>query len=265
MNRMLVAVFDSEPAAYQGLNALKRLHDNGDISLYGSAVIARGPSGAIVKQSADQGPAGTALGMLTGSFVGLLGGPAGAVAGASLGAMSGAIADLSYTGVNLDFVDDVSKALTPGKVAILADVDEAWTTPVDTAIGQLGGKVFRRARQQVVEDQLVRESNEFKAQLGELKDELRQATAENKAEVQREIDRIQQQLATTRTHERERVSQVKTDADARVASLRDQMSRANADRKARIEKRIADVKADLESRNAKLKQAERSVTEALAG
>jgi uncharacterized membrane protein len=265
MNRMLVAVFDSEPVAYQGLNALKRLHDNGDISLYASAVLARDPSGAIVKQSADPGPAGTALGMLMGSFVGLLGGPAGTVAGASLGAMSGAIADLSYTGVNLDFIDDVSKAMTPGKVAILADIDEAWTTPVDTAIGQLGGKVFRRARSEVVEDQLVRASNEFKAELSELKDELRQASGENKAAVQREIDRLTQQLETTRTQEQKRISQVRTDADARLASLRDQMNRADADRKARIEKRIATVKADLDSRNTKLKQAERSVTEALAG
>ena len=264
MHRMLVTVFDSEPVAYQGLNALKHLHDNGDISLYATAVVARVPSGALVQEATDQGPAGTALGMLTGGLVGLLGGPAGALAGADLGGMAGAIADLNSTGVNVDYIDEVSKALTPGKVAVLADVDEAWTTPVDTAVGQLGGKVFRRARSEVVEDQLVRAGNEFKAELTELKDELRQATGDNKAAVQREIDRVKKQLEATRAQEQQRVSQLKTEADARVASLRDQMNRANADRKAKIEKRINDVKASLDSRNAKLNEAERSVTEALA-
>jgi hypothetical protein len=34
MNKMLVAVFDREDAAFEGLSALKDLHRDGDISLY---------------------------------------------------------------------------------------------------------------------------------------------------------------------------------------------------------------------------------------
>ncbi len=264
MQRMLIAVFDTDPPAYQGLDALQRLDANGDISLYASTVIKREASGVTVEQSADVGPAGTFLGMMTGGIVGLLGGPAGAIAGYAIGGAMGAATDLTSAGINLDFVDDISKVLIPGKVAVLADVDEGWTTPVDTAIGKLGGIVLRRTRSAVVEDQLVRDSNEFKAQLKELQDELKQTNAQNKAAVQKEIDRVKQQIAATRTQEQKRASQLKTDADARLASLREQMNRADADRKARIEKRIAGVKADLESRNAKLKQAEGSATEALA-
>jgi len=171
MNKMLVAVFDTEPAAYEGLNALKELHADGDISLYTTAVLVKDSSGAVsVKQSADQGPLGTAVGMLTGSVTGLLAGEAGAAAGLalgglagplgaaiglSLGGLTGLIVDLSESGVNVDFVDEVSKALIPGKAAVVAEVEETWQTPVDTRLGKLGGLVFRRLRSEVVEDQLV--------------------------------------------------------------------------------------------------------------
>ena len=64
MNKMLVAVFDTEPAAFEGLQALKDLHRDGDITLYATAVLVKDFSGAVnVKQSADQGPLGTAVGM----------------------------------------------------------------------------------------------------------------------------------------------------------------------------------------------------------
>ena len=41
MNKMLVAVFDREAAAFEGLSALKILHRDGDVTLYSSAVIAK--------------------------------------------------------------------------------------------------------------------------------------------------------------------------------------------------------------------------------
>ena len=119
MNKMLVAVFNNETAAYQGLSALKDLHKDGDISLYATAVVAKDRLGAVsVKQTADEGPVGTALGMLTGSMVGLLGGPVGMAAGATAGGLTGVLYDLNKTGVDVDFVDEVSKVLLPGKAAV---------------------------------------------------------------------------------------------------------------------------------------------------
>ena len=43
-------------------------------------------------------------------------------------------------------MDEVSQNLTPGKVAVVADADEEWVTPLDTRMEALGGIVFRRAR-----------------------------------------------------------------------------------------------------------------------
>ena len=76
-DKMIVVVFDNEKKAYEGSKALKDLHAEGSITLYASAVIAKDADGKVtVKQAADQGPLGTAVGLVTGSLIGLLGGPA---------------------------------------------------------------------------------------------------------------------------------------------------------------------------------------------
>jgi uncharacterized membrane protein len=265
MNKMLVAVFGTEAAAYDGLSALKDLHTHGDITLYGTAVIMKDASGAIsVKQTADKGPVGTALGMLTGSLVGLLAGPVGVVAGFTAGGWAGLIFDLAQLGIDTDFVEEVSKALSPGKTAVLADVQETWTTPVDTRLGKLGGLVFRRLRSEVVEDQLARESAAFAAEMKQLRDELAQASAETKAAVQREVAATKAKLETMQARARAKTEQAKHEMEAKIAALRSQMTQANERQKAKIEQRIAAVKADYAVRSAKLEQAGKLIKEALA-
>jgi uncharacterized membrane protein len=142
MNRILVAVFDTEAAAFEGLSALKDLHREGAITLYATAVIAKDASGTVsVKQSADPGPVGGALGMLTGSLLGLLAGPVGVAVGAWAGGLTGLLFDLARSGIGADFLDEVSQALTPGKVALLAEVEEPWVTPGRYQTGQPGWAV----------------------------------------------------------------------------------------------------------------------------
>jgi len=279
MTKMLVAVFDTEPTAFEGLQALQDLHRDGDITLYATAVLVKDSAGAVtVKQSADVGPLGTAVGMLTGSATGLLAGtagaaaglaagaiagPIGAAAGFSLGALTGLMVDLSHSGVNVDFVDEVSKALIPGKAAVVAEVEETWQTPVDTRLGNLGGMVFRRLRSEVVDDQLVREAAAFEAELNELDDELAHATAESKAELQKKIDTAKKKLEATRAQIEARQQQLKSETDAKIAAMREQAKQASDRRKAQIEKRSAEVKADYAARSAKLEQARKLTKEAL--
>jgi uncharacterized membrane protein len=264
MNKMLVAVFSTERAASDGLSALKDLHYKGDITLYATAVIAKDASGAVsMKQAADEGPIGTAIGLLTGSVVGLLGGPVGVAVGASLGTMTGLMFDMVESGINLDVLDEVSQVLIPGKVAVLAEVDETWETPVDTKLGNLGGIVFRRSRGDVVEDQMVRDTAALNAELDQLEDDLAQAGAENRAAVQRQVESVRQKLETKRAEAEARMEQSKREADAKIAALQEQRKRASDERKAQIDKRIAEVKADYEERKAKLQQARQLTKEAL--
>ena len=265
MNKMMVAVFDSEAVAVEGLSALKGLHKDGIVTLYATAVLVKDASGKVsTKQSADEGPIGAALGILAGSMVGLLAGPVGLAVGASLGGVTGLIADLYKSGIDVQFVDDVTKALGPGKAAVLADVEESWTEPVDARVRKLGGIVFRRLRSEVVEDQLVRESAEFKAEVKQLKEDLAQAHAENKAAIQAQIDEGRKKAQVMQDQAKARIDQAKREADAKITTLQGQLKQASDQQKAKIEKRISEVRADLEARHAKLQEAGRLAREALA-
>jgi uncharacterized membrane protein len=156
MKQMVVAVFDNEPAALEALRELRNLHSEGGVSLYASAVVVKDTAGKVsVKQTADQGPAGLVLGMLVGGLVGVLGGPGAVPLGAYFGGLAGLLFDLGKFGIDLSFFDDVSKALTDGKAAVLAEVEESWTSLLDERLGKHGGTVYRRFRVDVVEDRLA--------------------------------------------------------------------------------------------------------------
>jgi uncharacterized membrane protein len=265
MNKMLVAIFEREAAAFEGISALKDLHRDGDISLYSFAVIAKDNTGRIeLKQAADTGPVGTAVGLLTGSLIGILGGPVGMAVGASLGGLAGLVFDANKSGVDLTLLDETSNSLTAGKVAVLAEIDESWTTPVDTRLHKLGAIVFRRLRGEVVADQLSRESAALEADLKALNDELKQAAAENRTAIQKDIERVKTQIKATQDQAKARLDQAKAETEARVKALQDQAKAATGLAKARIEKRIAAVKADFETRSKKLSQAWTLTKEALA-
>ena len=45
--------------------------------------------------------------------------------------------------------DETNFVLGPRQSAVIADVSEDWTTPVDRCIQKLGGKVYRRARSNI--------------------------------------------------------------------------------------------------------------------
>jgi uncharacterized membrane protein len=257
-NKILISVFDSEPTAFAGLTALKDLHLDGDITLYASTVIAKDASGTVsVRETADEGPIGTVVGMITGGLVGLLGGPAGVAIGAYVGGFGGLMYDLFKAGVSIDFVDEVSAALTPGKVAVVADIDETWVTPVDTRIGALGGTTFRRLPGDVVDDELVRETDAARAELEQLRAELRETSGEAKEHVQKAIDAQRQKLEALVARVDTTLAQQKAEFEARLATLREQQAKAREDQRQRIAARMDELKASHEARQEKLEEARR--------
>jgi len=245
---------------------LRDLHRDGDITLYASAVVVKDPTGKIeIKQAADEGPVGAAVGLVVGGLFGVMGGPAGIALGASLGGLSGLLFDLDSSGIDAAFLDKASNALLPAKAAVLAEIEETWVTPVDTRLRRLGGVVFRRQRSEVVEDQLVRESAEFEAELKALQEELKEANADNRAAIQEHIQQLKMQIKATQERTKKRLDQAKAETEARIQSLQDQAKQASDRAKQRIEKGIAKVKADFEVRSNKLNQAWKLTKEALAG
>src|SRR5262249_49485100 len=147
-----------------------------------------GPDGTVsVKQGDDIGPVGTLLGTSIGSLIGILGGPAGIAVGATAGAAGGGLFDLHNLRVGEDFLDDVSKALSGRKVAVAAQVDEEWTTPVDTRMEALGGIVYRRALSAVTDSVNQEDLTAMKADLAQFKAELAKESADRHAKIQEKI------------------------------------------------------------------------------
>jgi len=255
-NKILVSVFDSEPMAFEGLTALKDLHQDGDITLYGSTVIAKDPSGTVsVRQEADSGPIGTLVGIVTGGFVGLLGGPAGVALGAYIGGFGGLTYDLFKAGVSIDFVDEVSASLTPGKSAVIADIDETWVTPIDTRLGALGGTTFRRLPGEVADAELVRETDAARKELEQLEAELREASGEAEANVEAAIKVQQRKLEALVDRVDTALGQATAEFEARLATLREQQGKARESQRQRIDARMDELKASHEARKAKLEEA----------
>jgi uncharacterized membrane protein len=265
MDKILVVVFDGESKAYEGSRALQALHNEGTISLYSKAVIARNADGRVeVREAGDEGPVGTAVGLLTGSLLGLLGGPAGVFIGASTGMFTGMAYDLANAGVGEDFLDEVGRFLQPGKAAVVAEVWEDWVLPVDTRMQALGGVVFRRMRGDILDAWIERDVAALDAELAELEAESEKASGEAKAKLQAKIDAVKGNLQTMQEGVRARHKASQVETEAKLNSLREQAAKAHGDRKARLEKRMAELKTEDERRRKLLEQAGVLIKKALA-
>jgi uncharacterized membrane protein len=254
MEKMLVAVFGSEASAYQGSRSLNQLDAEGSITIHAEAVVKKDTSGKVTVAQADGDfPVRTVGGTAIGSLVGLLAGPVGFGIGALAGALGGSIGDLYAAGVNADFLDDVSAALTPGKCAVVADVSEEWVTPVDSTIESLGGVVFRSLKATVEEDQRARDIAELKGEIAQLKVEHAQARAERKAKLQAQIDGLNAKLQEKLDQAKKRSEQIKAETEAKVQSLQKRAAKAQGDAKEALDARIAQIRAEYEERSRRLK------------
>jgi uncharacterized membrane protein len=229
MDRMLVVVFDNETKAYEGKKALLQLDGEGSISVYAYAVLAKNADGtATVKQGDDSGPIGTLLGTAFGSLIGLLGGPVGVAIGAATGLTTGGIFDLNDARIGDDFIDDVTKALTPTKVAVVAEIEEDWTTPVDTRMEAIGGTVFRRALSDVkhtIHDENVAA---MKADMAQMKAEQAKSHADRKAKLQEKINQLDSKIQAQLQKAKERREAAERQAQAKVQVLKAKAAAAKA-------------------------------------
>lgn len=266
MSKFVVILFPDEAQAYQGTRALNDLHAEGSLTLYGMAVVAKDAEGNFgVKEAADTGPLGTAVGALVGGLVGLLGGPAGVIVGVTGGTLLGSVTDLYNYGVSEDFIWKVSKnMLEPGKTAVVAEIAETWTTPLDVRMEALGGTVLRTWRADFEHEQIANEIAAERAKLEQLRAEFAQANIEAKAKLKAKLDQAKADLEHAEERLKAKLDAMEKERNAKIAALEQQLREARADAKEKITQRIAALRAEYETRSAKLKQAGALAKEALA-
>ena len=229
MDRMLVVVFDNESKAYEGKKALLQLDGEGSIGVYAYAVVAKHADGtATIKQGDDYGPIGTLAGTALGGLIGLLGGPLGAAVGAASGFVGGGAADLDNARIGDDFIDDVTKVLSPNKVAVVAEVEEDWTTPADTRMEAIGGVVFRRALSDVKHTIHEENVNAMKADVAQMKAEAAKSHADVKAKLQEKINQLDSKIQVQLQKAKDRREAAELQAQAKVQVLKAKAAAAKA-------------------------------------
>ena len=234
MDRMLVVIFDRESKANEGKDALFQLENDNNIVVYAYAVVARNADGtARVGQNDDPRPVGTLLGGTLGALIGLLGGPVGAGLGAAAGLAAGAAMDASSAQVCEDFVEDVREKLTPEKFALVAEISEDSTTPVDTRMEALGGTVYRRALKEVKRTFHDDNVAAMKADRAQLTAERAKAHADRKAKLQEKINELDSKIEARleRAKQRREAAEAQEKAKAAFLQARAAVMKASAPHK----------------------------------
>jgi uncharacterized membrane protein len=247
MEKMLAIVFDSEKVAYEGARALLALDSEGSIALNSRAIVKKNDDGTVSQLRVDdEFPVRTLTGTALGSLIGILGGPVGIAVGMSAGTLIGLIGDIRVSDVDADFLSDVSTALTPGKCAVLADLDEEWVTPLDTRMEALGGVVYRTIKSAVEDDRRARETAARRAEIDQLKAEHAKARSDRKVKLQAKIDQLRARLEKKIEQDGVRSKQAAADTQSRVEALQKKAEHEKGDAKAAIEARIAHLREDLQ-------------------
>lgn len=166
MENILVAVFNNESQAREASHALEALGEVDAIGLNAAAIVTKSASGAISVTRTHRPARGETLGpTAVGTFIGMLGGGVGLIIGAAAGLAIGASAAVFDKKVRRDFLADVERALEPGKSAVVAQIEEQQTGPVNERMAALGGVVFRRALTDVENQENAKKAAAIKRRL----------------------------------------------------------------------------------------------------
>ena len=229
MERMLVVVFKNRDKAQEGLRALVELDLHGAITVYAQAVVVRNADGTtLVEQGHAPGPFGSLVGAALGAFIGLLGGAPGVAIGSMVGFFAGGTADMNKARIGEDFVDDVAEALLPDRAAVVADIEEDTTGPVDTQMEPIGGTIFRRTLSQVrhtIHDDHIAA---IKADLAQIRAEHVRAHADRKAKLQERINQLESKLEAQLQKAEERREAAEREERAKVELLQAKAAAAKA-------------------------------------
>jgi len=252
MEKLIVIVFDDQTKAFAGLEALRELDRDGEISLFAAQIAAKEPNGGVRFIDTPDGVDFPVIGVSTllGTLVGVLGGPIGLVGGAAAGALIGSIIELEHVGITDEFINDVAAALTPGKVAVVADIAEEWVTPLDTRMERIGGVVFRRARTLVKNLQADRDAAAHRVEMEQLKAERAQARGERLAKIDAKIDNLRARLETALERRRFKMQLRQQQREAKIRALQAKADKAEGEIRRRQEARIAELRRDYEEKPA---------------
>jgi uncharacterized membrane protein len=221
MDTMLVVVFDEESKAFDAKKALGELEEEDMIAIYAQAVVSRNADGsATVRQSDDPRPVETMLGTSLGSLIGLFGGPVGLAIGAATGLAIGSIADVNHARIGEAFIAEVKQKLLPEKFALVAEIEEDTTAPVDRRMQALGGTTIRQALSEVKQKVSEQNAANRKAEMAESKAKHAETQAGRKAKLQERMNQFDTKIQGQLEKAKQRRHTVEERENAKVEVLK---------------------------------------------
>jgi uncharacterized membrane protein len=143
MENVVVVVFSNEVQVRQGEEALWQLDRQGNITIHGFAVVERhGDGTAAVKEVEYPRFVGSVMTAKPENRISTSGTPT-ALAARVAAAMAAPFMAEADNAAAESFIDDVTGVLLPGRMAVVAEIEEEWPTTVDTRMESVGGIVFR--------------------------------------------------------------------------------------------------------------------------
>jgi len=269
MSNFVITVFPNESKAYAAVHALDQLHAEGSITLFDTVVVERQPDGQLAaKQKDPNGALGAGLGAVLGSMIGVFGGPIGFAIGAVAGGAVGGTTAHVHFAVSDEFLEDIAKTMNPGDYAVLAEVSERWTAPIDTRMRELGATVIREKRSDYVDDLIEKRTQASWAEIEAFKTQKQTEHAARKAERRegRLDDRIvdvRDRLQRVADKARTRLDDTKRELETKLQALDDQAKKATPEVKHDIEERVTELRKDFGERERKLSNAIALAQEAL--
>lgn len=142
---MLVVVFQEESNALEAYQFLSELEVGPEV--FAQAVIKKNVDGSVsIEESSNIFPFGEVRENRIDNLIDLLGDAPTAETG------FGHTVEMDRAGVDADFLRKVSSDFVPGKFAVVSNIREDITAPVDNEMDKLGGHVFRMLRQNVTNE-----------------------------------------------------------------------------------------------------------------
>jgi uncharacterized membrane protein len=145
MHAFIVVTFPDAAMIRPGTDAIKKLHAEGSIKIYGAVVVARGPSGKpFIQEVIKRGHDATVGGAFIGGLAGLPFGSLAMAIGAVAGALIGHSAELLHEGDAAKFVQQASRDLPPGTAMTVAEIAEDGLTGFAALMERIGGTVLHK-------------------------------------------------------------------------------------------------------------------------
>jgi uncharacterized membrane protein len=144
VNQLLIAIYPDEARAYEALRALEDPGDPAHLGVRGLAVIIKRSDGTLSEEKwSTRLPFRAPIGALVGALIGLAAGPVGSAIGLAAGGLIGLSRDLADFGIEESFLNDVAAQLTPGRTALVIEVEKDAGARVEARLRELGADVLR--------------------------------------------------------------------------------------------------------------------------